>query len=54
MPGHRITTISRWASRMGKFPETTAGAEVVETNLDQDDFQFQGQRLTEERAEESH
>lgn len=36
---------------MGKFPETTAGAEVVETDLDQDDFQFQGKRLTEERAE---
>lgn len=36
---------------MGKFPKTTAGAEVVETDLDQDDFQFQGKRLTEKRAE---
>lgn len=35
---------------MAKFPKTTAGAEVVETDLDQDDFQFRGERLTEERA----
>ena len=35
---------------MGKFPKTTAGGEVVDTDLDQDDFQFQGERLTEDRA----
>lgn len=35
---------------MGKFPKSLAGAEVVETDLDQDDFVFEGQQLTEERA----
>lgn len=36
---------------MGKFPKSTAGAEVVDADLDHDDFQFQGKRLTEKRAE---
>ncbi|MGO8851349.1 hypothetical protein [Mycobacterium sp.] len=35
---------------MGKFPKNLADAEVVETDLDQDDFQFEGERLTEGRA----
>lgn len=33
-----------------KFPETLAGAEVSDIDLGQEDFQFQGERLTEERA----
>ena len=37
---------------MGKFPKNLADVEVVETDLDQDDFEFQGERLTEERAAE--
>lgn len=36
---------------MGKFPNTTAGAEVVEADLDQDDFRFHGERLAEKRAQ---
>lgn len=35
---------------MAKFPKITAGEEVSEVDLDHDDFQFQGQRLTEARA----
>lgn len=35
---------------MGKFPKNLADAEVVEADLDQDDFQFEGEQLTEERA----
>jgi hypothetical protein len=35
---------------MAKFPKTFAGAEVIETDLDQDDFEFRGERLTEQRA----
>jgi hypothetical protein len=37
---------------MGKFPKTLADAEVIETDLDRDDFEFQGERLTEARAAE--
>lgn len=35
---------------MRKFPKSLAGAEIAETDLDEDDFQFQGERLTEQRA----
>jgi hypothetical protein len=37
---------------MGKFPQTLAGAEVVDTSLDEEDFEFHGERLTEARADE--
>lgn len=37
-------------NNMGKYPKSLAGAKVTETDLDQDDFQFQGERLTEGRA----
>lgn len=32
------------------FPKNTAGHEVSEVDLDQDDFQFHGEQLTEARA----
>lgn len=35
---------------MGKFPKTLAGAEVSDIDLDEEDFQFHGRRLTEARA----
>lgn len=35
---------------MAKFPKNTAGHEVSEVDLDQDDFQFHGEQLTEARA----
>lgn len=35
-----------------KFPETLAGAEVSDIDLGAEEFQFQGARLTEDRAAE--
>ncbi len=34
-----------------KFPERLAGAEVSDIDLDKEEFMFQGERLTKERAE---
>lgn len=37
---------------MGKFPKSMAGAEVSDIDLEHEEFQFHGERLTEARAEE--
>lgn len=37
---------------MTKFPKTLADADVSDIDLAQEDFQFEGQRLTEQRAEQ--
>lgn len=36
---------------MTKFPKTLAGAEVSDIDLAEEEFQFEGERLTEQRAE---
>ncbi|UXA04427.1 hypothetical protein KXD96_15470 [Mycobacterium sp. SMC-2] len=38
--------------RVGKFPKTFAGAEVSDIDLDNEVVMVDGQRLTEERAEQ--
>jgi len=37
---------------MAEFPKSLAGAEVSDIDLTQEDFEFDGQRLTEQRAEQ--
>lgn len=37
---------------MTKFPKSLGDAEVSDIDLAQEDFQFEGQRLTEQRAEQ--